>query len=116
MSDDVNENWMSCKELVELVTAYLEDVLDAVGEFRRSDAKTPVVLMGYANPIERMGFAAFVAAANKAGVDGVLIVDYPPEESADWLAAIDKMEALHPRPVILGGGPLDPGRLKRMGD
>ncbi len=66
----------------------LQGVLGAVEEFRRSDTKTPVVLMGYANPIERMGLAAFVAAAKRAGVDGVLIVDYPPEESAEWLAAL----------------------------
>jgi tryptophan synthase alpha chain len=67
----------------------LRDVLASVAEFRRTDAATPVVLMGYANPIERMGLAPFVAAARAAGVDGVLIVDYPPEESADWLAALD---------------------------
>ncbi|MEO7741689.1 MAG: tryptophan synthase subunit alpha [Usitatibacter sp.] len=66
----------------------LRDVLGYVAEFRRTDSKTPVVLMGYANPIERMGLGAFVVAASKAGVDGVLIVDYPPEESADWLAAL----------------------------
>jgi tryptophan synthase alpha chain len=67
----------------------LRDVLLMVAEFRRSDGATPVVLMGYANPIERMGLEAFVAAARAAGVDGVLIVDYPPEESADWLAALE---------------------------
>jgi tryptophan synthase alpha chain len=67
----------------------LRDVLVMVAEFRRSDAATPVVLMGYANPIERMGLAAFVSAARAAGVDGVLIVDYPPEESAEWLAALE---------------------------
>jgi len=67
----------------------LRDVLAMVAEFRRSDAATPVVLMGYANPIERMGLETFVSAAKKAGVDGVLIVDYPPEESADWLAALE---------------------------
>lgn len=67
----------------------LRDVLAMVAEFRRSDSTTPVVLMGYANPIERMGLALFVTEARKAGVDGVLIVDYPPEESADWLAALD---------------------------
>ena len=67
----------------------LRDVLAAVEEFRRGNNATPVVLMGYANPIERMGLAAFVAAARKAGVDGVLIVDYPPEESADWLAVLN---------------------------
>ena len=67
----------------------LRDVLAMVAEFRRVDALTPVVLMGYANPIERMGLVAFVAAARAAGVDGVLIVDYPPEESGDWLAALE---------------------------
>jgi len=66
----------------------LRDVLGFVAEFRRKDDATPVVLMGYANPIERMGFQAFVAAAKKAGVDGVLIVDYPPEESGPWLEAL----------------------------
>jgi tryptophan synthase alpha chain len=67
----------------------LRHVLAYVAEFRRTNATTPVVLMGYANPIERMGLAPFVAEARKAGVDGVLIVDYPPEESGDWLAALE---------------------------
>jgi tryptophan synthase alpha chain len=67
----------------------LRDVLASVAEFRRTNGETPVVLMGYANPIERMGLAAFVAQARNAGVDGVLIVDYPPEESADWLGALE---------------------------
>jgi tryptophan synthase alpha chain len=67
----------------------LRDVLSMVTEFRRADAATPVVLMGYANPIERMGLATFVSAARAASVDGVLIVDYPPEESAEWLAALE---------------------------
>jgi tryptophan synthase alpha chain len=67
----------------------LRDVLAMVAEFRRADAATPVVLMGYANPIERMGLAPFVAQAKASGVDGVLIVDYPPEESADWMAALE---------------------------
>jgi len=66
----------------------LRDVLALVAEFRRTDAATPVVLMGYANPVEHMGLAAFVAQARAAGVDGVLIVDYPPEESGDWLEAL----------------------------
>jgi len=66
----------------------LNDVLAYVTEFRKTDAKTPVVLMGYANPIERMGLPAFASRAKQAGVDGVLIVDYPPEESAPWLEAL----------------------------
>ena len=67
----------------------LRDVLAFVAEFRLRDATTPVVLMGYANPIERMGIAPFVAGAKAAGVDGVLIVDYPPEEAAAWLEALE---------------------------
>jgi tryptophan synthase alpha chain len=56
-------------------------VLDMVREFRQRDASTPIVLMGYANPIERYGLSQFAQAAAEAGVDGVLIVDYPPEEA-----------------------------------
>jgi tryptophan synthase alpha chain len=59
-------------------------VLEIVREFRSADAKTPVVLMGYANPIEAMGTGKFVAAAASAGVDGVIVVDYPPEECAQF--------------------------------
>ena len=62
----------------------LSDVLRMVGEFRKRDQKTPLVLMGYANPIEALGTKAFVAAAKKAGVDGVIVVDYPPEECGDF--------------------------------
>jgi tryptophan synthase alpha chain len=60
----------------------LKHVLGFVAEFRRTDSRTPVVLMGYANPIEAMGEDKFADAARVAGVDGVLVVDYPPEESA----------------------------------
>ena len=67
----------------------MRHVLDFVREFRKGDDATPVVLMGYFNPIERMGHAAFVKAAKEAGVDGVLVVDLPPEESADWLGALE---------------------------
>jgi tryptophan synthase alpha chain len=66
----------------------LAGVLAIVSEFRRKDSNTPIVLMGYANPIERMGLKEFAAAARAAGVDGNLIVDYPPEESGPWLEAI----------------------------
>lgn len=66
----------------------LRDVLAYVAEFRRTDKSTPVVLMGYANPIERMGQATFISAAREAGVDGVLIVDYPPEEAGAWVHAL----------------------------
>jgi tryptophan synthase alpha chain len=58
----------------------MRKVLDIVRSFRASGDETPVVLMGYANPIEAMGAEPFVLAAANAGVDGVLVVDYPPEE------------------------------------
>jgi tryptophan synthase alpha chain len=58
----------------------LATVLKIVAEFREQDKETPIVLMGYANPIERMGQREFVERAASAGVDGVLVVDYPPEE------------------------------------
>ena len=67
----------------------LRKVLEAVRAFRTRDDATPVVLMGYANPIEHMGNDEFIASARAAGVDGVLIVDYPPEESAQWLASLE---------------------------
>ena len=68
----------------------LHDVLAMVSQFRAAGGKAPVVLMGYANPIERMGLEKFVKGAEAAGVDGVLIVDYPPEESGPWLEALKK--------------------------
>jgi len=61
----------------------LSDVLRMVACFRERDRGTPVVLMGYLNPVEAMGVAAFGAAAAAAGVDGVLLVDLPPEEAAE---------------------------------
>jgi tryptophan synthase alpha chain len=66
----------------------LPQVLEMVAEFRQQDQTTPVVLMGYANPIERMGQAAFVEQAGRAGVDGVLVVDYPPEEIVEFAARL----------------------------
>jgi tryptophan synthase alpha chain len=67
----------------------LVDVLGYVAEFRKTNQVTPVVLMGYANPIERMGMKNFATQAREAGVDGVLVVDYPPEESAGLLETMD---------------------------
>lgn len=58
----------------------LHDCLGWVAEFRKTDNQTPIVLMGYANPIERFGVETFVAQAKSAGVDGTIVVDYPPEE------------------------------------
>jgi tryptophan synthase alpha chain len=76
-------------------------LLDIVRQYRLEDDRTPIVLMGYANPIEHMGVAEFSARAKEAGVDGVLIVDYPPEESGAWVevlaaAGIDPIFLLSP--------------------
>ncbi|WP_042272778.1 tryptophan synthase subunit alpha [Paraburkholderia heleia] len=76
----------------------LRSVLADVKRFRETDDRTPVVLMGYANPIERMGADAFAQAAKEAGVDGVLVVDYPPEESVEFAA---KMKAADIDPIFL---------------
>lgn len=62
----------------------LDDVLDMVRQFRERDDETPIVLMGYLNPVEIMGYARFAEEAATAGVDGVLIVDMPPEEAAEF--------------------------------
>lgn len=61
----------------------LTDVLAMVTEFRLQDKQTPMILMGYANPIEFMGYETFAKAAAAAGVDGVIIVDLPPEEASE---------------------------------
>ena len=70
----------------------LKQVLAYVAEFRKKDSATPVVLMGYANPVERYdqihGNDAFVNHAAESGVDGVLIVDYPPEECEEFAAKL----------------------------
>jgi len=70
----------------------LVQVLAMVREFRQTNTTTPVVLMGYANPIERYdqkhGIGSFIREASAAGVDGVLVVDYPPEECAEFAAQL----------------------------
>jgi tryptophan synthase alpha chain len=68
----------------------LRQILDFVAEFRTVDWDTPVVLMGYANPIEAMGEANFADRAQAVGVDGVLVVDNPPEESEQLVSMLDQ--------------------------
>lgn len=68
----------------------LRDALQMVAEFRADNADTPVVLMGYLNPVEAMGYAEFAAAAHAAGVDGVLTVDLPPEEAGELNGELKK--------------------------
>lgn len=76
----------------------LRHVLEMVAQFRQKDDVTPVVLMGYANPIESMGQVAFAEQASKAGVDGLLTVDYPPEEIDDFVQVLNQH---HIAPIFL---------------
>jgi tryptophan synthase alpha chain len=73
----------------------LHRVLDMVRDFRHQNSQSPLVLMGYANPIEAMGVEKFVAEAKAAGVDGVIVVDYPPEECASF-AALCRQNGIDP--------------------
>ena len=74
----------------------LDNVLEMVAEFRKENIKTPVVLMGYANPIEAIGHQVFSEKAKESGIDGVLVVDYPPEECEEWLECVrlNSMDAI----------------------
>jgi tryptophan synthase alpha chain len=94
----------------------LPQVLAAVRAFRVRDAKTPVVLMGYANPFERFdqrhGENAFVAQACDAGVDGVLVVDYPPEECEAFAA---RLQAAGLDPIFLLAPTSTEQRMKDVG-
>ncbi len=88
------------------------DVLGWVREFRNTDTHTPVVLMGYLNPVEIFGYEAFAAAAVEAGVDGVLLVDCPIEEAA--VAA--PLRAAGLRQIWLAAPTTSPERLQRLCD
>ena len=68
------------------------DILALVAEFREKDKGTPIVLMGYLNPVEIFGYQKFAKAAAKAGVDAVLLVDLPPEEATEFKAALQSYE------------------------
>lgn len=67
----------------------LTDVMQMVARFREKDTTTPVLLMGYLNPVEVMGYETFAKTAVGSGVDGVLLVDIPPEEADELLAAVN---------------------------
>lgn len=86
----------------------LSSVLEMVKEFRQKDQKTPIILMGYANPIEAIGATVFADRAKQADVDGVITVDYPPEECGEFV------EALRTRgidPVFLLSPTTEPSRV-----
>ncbi|MFY2765183.1 tryptophan synthase subunit alpha [Arenimonas sp. MALMAid1274] len=91
--------------------AGLRYVLEAVADFRRQDADTPVVLMGYLNPVEMRGAEAFARVAAEAGVDGVLLVDLPPEEAGPTR---DAFNAAGLQLISLAAPTTTPDRLARL--
>ena len=89
-----------------------KDVLAMVSAFRRVDSTTPLVLMGYANPIEAMGTTEFADRAKEAGVDGVIVVDYPPEEAAELAATLTARDIA---PIFLLSPTTPPARMDAVG-
>ncbi|MCM0035968.1 MAG: tryptophan synthase subunit alpha [Burkholderiaceae bacterium] len=90
----------------------LKHVLGMVAEFRKQDQVTPIVLMGYANPIENIGQQAFAEQAEQAGVDGLLTVDYPPEEIDDFVGLLSKH---HIAPIFLLAPTSTDARIQAVG-
>lgn len=89
----------------------LQDVFAMVKEFREVDPETPVVLMGYLNPIEVMGYARFAEQANAVGVDGILTVDLPPEEGSEFVAELAKYDL---DPIFLIAPTTTDARIKKL--
>jgi len=89
----------------------LRQVMDMVKEFRQTDNDTPVILMGYLNPIEVMGYEIFAKAAQSAGVDGVLTVDLPPEEGCDLVSALKAQQI---DPIFLAAPTSSDERIRLM--
>lgn len=90
----------------------LRRVLDLVERFRSTDSETPIVLMGYLNPVECMGYRAFVERAKSAGVDGVLTVDMPPEESSELVSLLEQAGI---DPIFLLAPNSTDERIRKMG-
>tara|TARA_R110002167_G_scaffold22064_2_gene79287 strand:+ start:3260 stop:4066 length:807 start_codon:yes stop_codon:yes gene_type:complete len=89
----------------------LVDVLAMVSEFRATDQSTPVVLMGYLNPIEAIGYASFLEQAAQSGVDGVLTVDLPPEEADDFCEGLRRHQL---DAIFLISPTTTPARIERI--
>jgi tryptophan synthase alpha chain len=89
----------------------LRAVLGMVAEFRKQNAATPVVLMGYGNPIEAMGWEAFAQRCAEVGVDGVLTVDFPPEESHE---AFEHLQRHGIDPIFLLAPTTDDARIAKV--
>ena len=68
----------------------LTTILEMASEFRKGNNDTPLIIMGYCNPVHHMGYSKFAKAAKEAGVDGAIIVDLPPEEDSELRAAFEQ--------------------------
>ena len=90
----------------------LRRTLELVRSFREEDTQTPIVLMGYLNPIEAMGYAPFAEQAAAAGVDGVLTVDMPPEESSELIQGLNEVGI---DPIFLLAPNSTEQRIRKMG-
>jgi len=89
----------------------LTGILDMAREFRKTNDTTPIIIMGYCNPVHSMGYTAFAAAAKDAGIDGAIIVDLPPEEDTELREAF----AVHDLALIRLATPTtDAARLPRV--
>lgn len=91
----------------------LTNVLDLVRQFRTTDQTTPVVLMGYANPVEAMGYEKFAQAAVAVGVDGLLTVDTPPEEADEMVACLKRHNIA---PIFLLAPTTPESRIAKVGE
>jgi tryptophan synthase alpha chain len=91
----------------------LHDAIAMTAEFRKTDDITPIVFMGYLNPVETMGYQEFAEAASKAGVDGLLTVDLPPEEATD---VVDILKSHHIDPIFLLSPTTTDERIKMISD
>ncbi len=89
----------------------LRKVLQLVSDFRNQDQNTPIVLMGYLNPVEALGYEDFAEAAQATGVDGVLTVDIPPEEAEEYVALLKQKEI---DPIFLLAPNSSDERIKKM--
>ena len=90
----------------------LHDVFEVARKFREKDDQTPLVLMGYLNPIEVMGYESFAQQAAECGIDGVITVDMPPEEADDYIAAL---RSQHLDPIFLIAPTTTEQRIKKIG-
>jgi len=70
----------------------IKDTIKLAKEFRKTNKETPLILMGYANPIEAIGVENFIVLIKEAQIDGVITVDYPPEESREFVKKLNKEE------------------------